>query len=328
MTDAGVAPDVVYREEARSYRSVALSLVAVPTLFGVDLAVTGRRSAVAHLPGWVLAGALIVGIHWLLLHAVRSTHSLYVTPDELVVGEEAVPRADLVGVTPGRAKRVQSDPDLVTLGWANGFPRAMKAVTVRLADGRDVLVPTRFPDRLQEVLQVGAPEPERPVDIRVAGPADLAEIPTIDERAEAIFRVAGYALPARAFDDAALDCARLVLVVDDPPAGFVWVDELDDEAHLRELSVLPRAMRRGHGSRLLEAACRWASEQGYPAMTLTTFVDVPWNAPFYAARGFVTVDAPGPELQAVRERERLAGLDAVGPRVVMRRELPSVALPD
>ncbi|WP_375497244.1 GNAT family N-acetyltransferase [uncultured Jatrophihabitans sp.] len=315
MTDA--VAGAVYHEDARSYRSLVWSLLLVPVLFGADLLVSGRHGALVHLPGWLIAGALLIGAQWLLLHAVRNTHSLYVTPDELVVGDEAVPRADITGVTPGRA----TGPDLATLGWPNGFPRGAKAVTVRLADDRDVLVPTRFPDLVVDALQMGVPGPERPVVVRVAQEADLAEIPVIDERAEAIFRVSGYDLPAMTFDAPALAEARLVLVIDDPPAGFAWVEELDGQAHLHELSVLPGAMRRGYGSRLLEAACEWAAEQGYPSITLTTFVDVPWNAPFYATRGFVADDDPGPGLRAARERERAAGLDAVGARVVMRRAL-------
>ena len=55
-------------------------------------------------------------------------------------------------------------------------------------------------------------------------------------------------------------------------------------------------------------------------MTLTTFRDVPWNAPYYERLGFRVI-APadqGPELAALvaEEAERIPG-DA--PRVAMRR---------
>ncbi len=317
MTAAAGGVAAGYREDARSYRSLGWSLIVIPVALGLDWLVSGRHGALVHLPGWLVFGAVLVGIHWLLLHAVRSTHSLAVTPEELRVGDEAIARADIAGVTPGRPL----DPDLVTLGWPNGFPRGAKAITVRLVDGRNVVVPTRFPDGVRDALQVGAPQPEQRAEIRVAGPGDLAAVPDIDERAAVIFRVAGRGLPALPFDAAALGAARRVLVVEDPPVGFAWIDEVDGQAHLRELSVLPHAMRRGYGGRLLEAACEWAAEQGYAAITLTTFVDVPWNGPFYAARGFVRDDDPTPGLRAVREHERQAGLDAVGARVVMRRSL-------
>ena len=71
----------------------------------------------------------------------------------------------------------------------------------------------------------------------------------------------------------------------------------------------------------LEAACDWAAAEEFRAITLITFADVAWNAPFYAARGFTVVDDITPGLAALRQKERTVGLDAVGTRVVMRREL-------
>jgi GNAT superfamily N-acetyltransferase len=115
--------------------------------------------------------------------------------------------------------------------------------------------------------------------------------------------------------------ARVVLVAGRPPIGFAQVDELGGLAHLAELDVIPSRMREGIGSALLEAACAWSREHGYRAITLTTFADVPWNAPFYAARGFVEVRELTPELAEVRDWERARGLDALGRRVAMRREL-------
>src|SRR5206468_2105133 len=246
-----------------------------------------------HLPGWLVFGALLLGVHGLAVHAVRATHSLQLTDDDLAVGDEVVAREQIVGVTPG----VVADPDLPTLGWPNGFPRRAGGVTLRLADGRDVLVPARFPDRLHRALQVGAPEPERPPEVRVARETDVAQVPSVAERAAAIFRVAGYVLPdahraagsggAAVSDDRFADGAAVVFVVGDPVVGFAHVEELDGAAHLTGLSVLPGAMRRGHGTRLLEAACAWAAEHGHPALTLTTYADVPWNGPFFTARGFI-----------------------------------------
>jgi hypothetical protein len=48
---------------------------------------------------------------------------------------------------------------------------------------------------------------------------------------------------------------------------------------------------------------------------------VPWNGPYYAARGFVEVDDVTPGVVALREREQRLGLDEVGRRIVMRRDL-------
>jgi ribosomal protein S18 acetylase RimI-like enzyme len=120
-----------------------------------------------------------------------------------------------------------------------------------------------------------------------------------------------------------LEAARVVLVAGRPPVGFAQVDELGGLAHLAELDVAPGRMRQGIGSALLESACVWAREHGYRAITLTTFADVPWNAPFYAARGFVEVDELSPELAEVRDWERARGLDALGRRIAMCRALSS-----
>jgi GNAT superfamily N-acetyltransferase len=157
--------------------------------------------------------------------------------------------------------------------------------------------------------------------VSAAARSELAALAEIDDRAEAIFRAAGYRLPDIAFDVEVLRRAKAVFVAGRPPVGFVQVDELDGLAHVSELAVLPRWMGQGIGTALVERACSWAAANGYPAITLTTYADVPWNAPFYANRGFVESTDLGPGLAAVRARERELGLDDVGRRVVMRRAL-------
>ena len=62
-----------------------------------------------------------------------------------------------------------------------------------------------------------------------------------------------------------------------------------------------------------------ARARGYAELTLTTYADVPWNAPFYAARGFAVVDDPAPYLQRQRAHEQEQGYDRHGPRVAMSR---------
>lgn len=58
---------------------------------------------------------------------------------------------------------------------------------------------------------------------------------------------------------------------------------------LAELSVDPDHGRRGIGSALLEAVLERARWCFHRAVGLTTFRDVPFNAPFYARRGFLQV---------------------------------------
>jgi hypothetical protein len=68
--------------------------------------------------------------------------------------------------------------------------------------------------------------------------------------------------------------------------------------------------------------CDWAGANGYPAVTLTTFRDVPWNGPFYARLGFRVLDDLPAGLEAIRQHEKDIGDDDFGPRVAMRRDLP------
>lgn len=108
----------------------------------------------------------------------------------------------------------------------------------------------------------------------------------------------------------------------DAIVGYVLVDRVDGAAHVEQISVDPDHQGRGVGRLLLAWVDDWARGEGYRAVTLTTFRDVPWNAPLYARLGFVEVPAGerSPAHLGVVEAERLRGLP-VGRRVLMRRPL-------
>ncbi|MCQ1995168.1 GNAT family N-acetyltransferase [Arthrobacter sp. zg-Y1171] len=112
-----------------------------------------------------------------------------------------------------------------------------------------------------------------------------------------------------------------ILVAGNPPVGFARLKEVDGQAHLEQLSVHPGAAGAGVGRALVEAALGWARQRGYTSMTLCTFAEVPFNAPFYASCGFEIVTHPVGGLAALRTHERQLGLDALGERVAMRRDL-------
>ena len=111
-----------------------------------------------------------------------------------------------------------------------------------------------------------------------------------------------------------------VAEVDGAVAGYVLVEVVDGRAHVEQVSVAPERQGAGIGRALLEAVDRWAAAQGMDAVTLTTFRDVPWNAPLYAHLGFAVVDDPSPALRAFVDHEASLGLDPAL-RVVMRRPL-------
>lgn len=118
-----------------------------------------------------------------------------------------------------------------------------------------------------------------------------------------------------------LDRATIVFAADAPPVGFVSLEEVDGAAHVVQLSVVPSVRRRGVGAALLRRAIDWAREEGYGAMTLTTFRDVPWNGPFYEQFGFQTCRDLTSGLARLRAHETAIGDDDFGPRVAMRLDL-------
>jgi GNAT superfamily N-acetyltransferase len=119
----------------------------------------------------------------------------------------------------------------------------------------------------------------------------------------------------------------VAVTAQDAPIGFALVERFGATAHLEELDVLPDYGRRGIGAELVRAVCEWAVAQRLEAVTLTTFRDVPWNAPFYQRLGFrVLPPADWTPLLCARVAEETAhGLPAAL-RVVMRYDL-NQALP-
>ena len=170
--------------------------------------------------------------------------------------------------------------------------------------------------------------------IRQARPADLQLLASIELEAAALFAdwPTDLGLDAEALKEVdsiqtfheAQENGNLWVAVDadDAPVGFAFIRRIDEAAHLEEMDVLPLHGRKGLGSALLQAACSWAKESGYKAVTLSTFRDVPWNGPFYASHGFHIVepnDLP-PALLRVVDLEHQRGL-RTNLRVIMRRVL-------
>lgn len=163
--------------------------------------------------------------------------------------------------------------------------------------------------------------------VRPALPRDLDGLPVLEAAADGLFAAQGIGpLPPVTTTADELARAAAVLVVGDPAIGFARMERVDGQAHLEQLAVHPAAGRRGVGTALVEAAATWAAHQGCESVTLCTFADVPFNAPFYARNGFVELTDLGPQLRALRDAERRLGLDALGRRVVMRRGVGPLAV--
>lgn len=164
--------------------------------------------------------------------------------------------------------------------------------------------------------------------VRQARADDLARLQEIEVAAGALFAEVG--LQSVADDDPA---PILVLAIHqvggtawvsvdeaDRPVGYALALEVDGLGHLEQLSMEPSAGRQGRGAALIETVVAWAEARGARAVTLSTFLDVPWNAPYYERSGFVVLaeEELTPGLLALREHEVAAGLD-VSRRVFMRR---------
>jgi len=164
--------------------------------------------------------------------------------------------------------------------------------------------------------------------IRAATAADSAVLQQIEIDAGAQFATVGLA------DVAAHDPFSIAELDAYVAAGHSWVATdaggvvvgyavaavVDRCGHLEQVSVLPEAQGTGIGRALVARVEEWAREEGYPAVTLTTFVDVAWNAPLYAHLGYRVLrdDELGRELRTVRDEETRHGLDP-DRRVCMRR---------
>ncbi|WP_307793367.1 GNAT family N-acetyltransferase [Amycolatopsis sp. MtRt-6] len=166
--------------------------------------------------------------------------------------------------------------------------------------------------------------------IRLARPDDLPALIDVEREAGELFRDVGMAAIA---DDDPGSVATLAVY---QAAGRAWVSAdsadrpvayliaavVDGCAHIEQVSVRPSHARRGIGSALIETLAEWARARGLPALTLTTFETVPWNAPYYERLGFGVVPEAeiGDGLRSIRRAEAARGLDA-WPRVALIRTL-------
>lgn len=116
----------------------------------------------------------------------------------------------------------------------------------------------------------------------------------------------------------------LVWVAEDEGAliGFAAAQAYFDALHLWELAVRHDHQHRGAGRALIETVVAEARRLALPAVTLTTFRDIPWNGPLYTHLGFKALGPPelNGRLTAVLMRERRLGLDGEA-RCAMRLEL-------
>lgn len=151
--------------------------------------------------------------------------------------------------------------------------------------------------------------------VRLAERADIPALPAIERSAVEAFRTTRHAWVA---DDPVTEpatyppliAARTVWVAehDGIPAGFVFAERREADLHILELAVHLSHQRRGIGRALVKAVIEAARERGCTAVTLTTFCDVAFNAPFYQGIGFAILVAPPARLAGILATEATSGL--------------------
>ena len=166
--------------------------------------------------------------------------------------------------------------------------------------------------------------------IRAATEDDVADLQSVERAANQMFRevgmeaVADYPATSAAELSTLIGDGRAWVVVDDRdrPVACLFFAVVDGCAHVEQVSVHPDHAGRGLGKLLLARVVELARGRGLAALTLTTFRDVPWNAPYYRRLGFEVLadDELTPGERAIRDRNAAGSLGA-WPRVTMRRAL-------
>ena len=166
------------------------------------------------------------------------------------------------------------------------------------------------------------------ITVRPTHPGDVTALPAIERAAGERFRdypelawlAEGEVISAEQHLDYAERGLSWLALANDQPVGFILAELHVSSLFIVELSVHLDWQGKGIGRRLIACVADQARKRGLASLTLTTFRDVPWNAPFYARLGFEMITTLTPELREKREEETAHGL-AYDARCAMRLPL-------
>jgi predicted N-acetyltransferase YhbS len=150
--------------------------------------------------------------------------------------------------------------------------------------------------------------------------ADPAEIPLIREIERASAQrfiglmdalAADEPSPAEVLAERIASDGLLVAVDAETPIAFVMFRPVEDGLYIEQIDVLPAFAGRRVGAALLDVVAGRARASGLKRLTLSTFRDVPWNAPYYRRLGFADIanDALTAGLLEIRREHLARGLD-------------------
>ncbi|EMG7113232.1 GNAT family N-acetyltransferase [Enterobacter cloacae] len=166
------------------------------------------------------------------------------------------------------------------------------------------------------------------ITVRPTRPGDVTALPAIERAAGERFRdypelawlAEGEVISAEQHLDYAERGLSWLALANEQPVGFILAELHVSSLFIVELSVHLDWQGKGIGRRLIACVADQARKRGVASLTLTTFRDVPWNAPFYARLGFEMITTLTPELREKREEETAHGL-AYDARCAMRLPL-------
>lgn len=132
-------------------------------------------------------------------------------------------------------------------------------------------------------------------DIAPALAEDIARLIEVDLAAGQLFAPTGLLSEDALHDHVpkavmqqAIEAGDLIKACDQTglSVGFALVSRRGGTLYLDQLSVHPEHGRRGLGADLVRQVLQLAKQRRLKQVTLSTFRDVPWNAPFYGKLGF------------------------------------------
>lgn len=167
------------------------------------------------------------------------------------------------------------------------------------------------------------------VTFRFAAPHDANAIRTIEFEAGQRFASVGLAGIADASPMELAVVERkiaadeiIVAVAAGAACGFVMFEPQPTRIFIQELDVLTSYAGRRIGAALIEQVAQLARRRQLTQLILSTYRDVPWNAPYYRRLGFRDIGATELDAALIARRDAhiAQGLDE-SRRVFMRREV-------
>ncbi len=152
------------------------------------------------------------------------------------------------------------------------------------------------------------------ISVRLATFDDIPHLPEIEFQAAKAFLGTPQAwcanddvMPAEDYYDLVEDDDVFVAEDDGVLAGFAVTEIEGENLHIWELAVHVGHQRKGAGKALIAACAEAARAAGCTGVTLSTFTNVAFNAPYYRALGFVEETAPNPWLADILANEVVEG---------------------